>query len=66
MKWLIQQTNRQLASLGTSGVAGIGLLLFGLAFYLSGIRPLEANIAQQRQLITEQLSARAEHKADWC
>ena len=65
MKRLIQQINRQLALLGMPGVAGIGLLLFCLAFYFSGIRPLETNIALHQQMIAEQLPARSEPKADW-
>jgi len=65
MKRLTQTLNRQLALLGMPGVAGIGLLLFCLAFYLSGIRPLEINIAQHQQLIAEQLPVRTEPKADW-
>lgn len=65
MKQLTNRLNRQLALLGMPGVAGIGLLLFCLAFYLSGIRPLEINIAQHQQLLAEQLPARSEPKADW-
>lgn len=65
MKRLTHNLNRQLALLGTPGVAGIGLLLFCLAFYVSGIRPLELNIAQQRQMLVEQAPARTEPKADW-
>lgn len=65
MKQLTNRLNRQLALLGMPGVAGIGLLLFCLAFYFSGIRPLEINIAQHRQLISEQFPARAETRADW-
>jgi len=65
MRRFTHSINRQLASLGVPGVAGIGLLLFCLAFYLSGIRPLEINIALHRQLIAEQLPVRTETKADW-
>lgn len=65
MKQLTHDLNRQLALLGLPGVAGIGLLLFCLAFYFSGIRPLETNIALRQQMISEQLPTRAEPKADW-
>ena len=65
MKRLTHSLNRQLVLLGMPGVAGIGLLLFCLAFYFSGIRPLEINIALQRQMIAEQLPARTAPKADW-
>lgn len=65
MKRLTHSLNRQLSVLGTHGVAGIGLLLFCLAFYVSGIRPLELNIAQQRQMLVEQSPLRTEPKADW-
>lgn len=65
MKRLTKDINRQLALLGLPGVAGMGLLLFCLAFYFSGIRPLQTNIALRQQMLSEQLPARAEHKADW-
>ena len=65
MKRLAHDLNRQLALLGLPGVAGIGLLLFCLAFYFSGIRPLETNIALRQQMLSEQLPARSAPKTDW-
>ena len=51
--------------LGTPGVAGIGLLLFCLAFYVSGIRPLQSNIELHREMIAGELPKHGAPTADW-
>ena len=65
MRRLTHNLNRQLALLGMPGVAGIGLLLFCLAFYVSGIRPLQSNIALHQEMIAGQLPTHNAPKADW-
>ena len=54
----MRRLNAWLNALGSTGILGIGLLLFCVAFYLSALRPLERELLAQR-IALERMQARS-------
>ncbi len=53
----MNRINKALGRLGVAGILGLGLLLFCIPFYVSGLRPLEREVSAQRDL-AERLRSR--------
>jgi hypothetical protein len=53
----VKRLNNALQLLGSSGVIGIGVLIFCIPFYFSAVRPAEGELQAQRS-IAERLTAR--------